>query len=51
MMYKHVFVDDGGVYSLLVAANDTILKIPVDISQTEHKLGQPTAFISGKGME
>jgi hypothetical protein len=50
-MSKYVFVDDGGVYSLLVAAKTDILKIPVDVSQTPHKLGQQTVLISGGGNE
>ena len=49
MMCTHVFVDVGGVHSLLVAANTDILKIPVDVSQTPHQLGPPTVLISGEG--
>ena len=48
---KDVFIDVGGVYSLLVVANTDILNIPVDVSQTPHQLGQPTVLITGEGNE
>ena len=51
MMFIHIFVDFDGAYSLLVTANTDILKIPVDVSQTQHEPGQPTVLITGNGNE
>jgi len=49
LIFKYVSVDFDGAYSLLVTAETVILKIPVDVSQTQHEPGKATVLISGKG--